>query len=255
MPRKKKADTKEEAPVAEEFIPDAFVIRTTTSDGKAYGGFQWPMTVGTVVECPDWKPIAACGYGFHGNLDGVGDWGLLSGAHDALWWIVGVKRSECIDLSGKVKFPRGKIIYIGSINGALCQITKEWRRIVDEACKAATESQAKQDFAHASTAGQEAHASTAGQEAHASTAGLKAHASTAGLKAHASTAGQHSVSSGLGFNNRAKAAKDGAIVLVNSDRWTGEIFAIRASKVGENGIKPDTWYELSRTGEFQEIAE
>ena len=45
------------------------------------------------------------------------------------------------------------------------------------------------------------------------------------------------------------AGKTGAIVLVyrNDD---GEIIHIRASKVGENGIKPDVWYELDEDGRF-----
>jgi hypothetical protein len=29
---------------------------------------------------------------------------------------------------------------------------------------------------------------------------------------------------------------------------------IRASKVGENGIKPDVWYALDAAGEFKEAA-
>jgi hypothetical protein len=33
----------------------------------------------------------------------------------------------------------------------------------------------------------------------------------------------------------------------------GEIVHIRASKVGENGIKPDVWYSLSADGEFVEL--
>jgi hypothetical protein len=32
----------------------------------------------------------------------------------------------------------------------------------------------------------------------------------------------------------------------------GEIVHIRASKVGENGIKPDTWYTLDKDGQFVE---
>ena len=34
----------------------------------------------------------------------------------------------------------------------------------------------------------------------------------------------------------------------------GKIIHIRASKVGENGIKPDTWYTLDAAGEFKEAA-
>jgi hypothetical protein len=33
----------------------------------------------------------------------------------------------------------------------------------------------------------------------------------------------------------------------------GEILHIRASKVGENGIKPNVWYSLDESGEFVEL--
>ena len=44
-----------------------------------------------------------------------------------------------------------------------------------------------------------------------------------------------------------------AIVLSNRDD-EGVIHHIRASKVGENGIKPDTWYSLDDSGNFVEAA-
>ncbi|WP_237713061.1 hypothetical protein [Serratia sp. M24T3] len=55
----------------------------------------------------------------------------------------------------------------------------------------------------------------------------------------------------FGESGKAKASASGAIVLCyrNDD---GEIIHIRASKVGDNGIKPDTWYSLSEDGEFEE---
>jgi len=33
----------------------------------------------------------------------------------------------------------------------------------------------------------------------------------------------------------------------------GELIHIRASKVGDNGIKADAWYQLSEDGEFVEV--
>ena len=47
------------------------------------------------------------------------------------------------------------------------------------------------------------------------------------------------------------ARNTGAIVLVRRDE-KGNITHIRASKVGDNGIKPDTWYELDGDGQFVE---
>jgi hypothetical protein len=35
----------------------------------------------------------------------------------------------------------------------------------------------------------------------------------------------------------------------------GTIVAIRAAKVGDAGIQPDTWYRLSATGDFEEVSE
>ena len=55
----------------------------------------------------------------------------------------------------------------------------------------------------------------------------------------------------IGLRGRAKAAQGGAIVLVNHDEHNN-IRYIRASKVGENGIKPDVFYLLNDAGEFEE---
>jgi hypothetical protein len=61
----------------------------------------------------------------------------------------------------------------------------------------------------------------------------------------------HSVAVGAGYENKARAASGCAIVLVYRNN-EGEIVHIRASKVGENGIKPDVWYSLDADGEFVE---
>ena len=62
-----------------------------------------------------------------------------------------------------------------------------------------------------------------------------------------------SVAVGAGYANKAKAANGCAIVLVHRND-NCKIVHIRASKVGENGIKPDVFYTLDADGEFQEVA-
>ena len=79
---------------ADDFEPDAIMLRTTDKDGKDYSGFQWPMQVGAVVVCPDWNNKAECGGGLHGYVDGLGNRSNLSNNSDALWWIVGIVRSR-----------------------------------------------------------------------------------------------------------------------------------------------------------------
>ena len=60
-----------------------------------------------------------------------------------------------------------------------------------------------------------------------------------------------SVAVGVGYANKAKAATGCAIVLVHRND-DGAIIHIRASKVGDSGIKPDVFYTLSADGEFVE---
>jgi hypothetical protein len=86
-------------------------LRTTDAQGRAHGGFQWPLKIGATVTAPDWKPTAECGNGLHGLLDGLGDSSHLSFYGDAVWWIV--EAADAIDLQGKHKFPSCKVIAFG----------------------------------------------------------------------------------------------------------------------------------------------
>ena len=88
----------------------------------------------------------------------------------------------------------------------------------------------------------------------ASSTGIRGAASSTGDYGAASSTGKHSVAMAVGLDSRAMSSETGAIVLVrrNDD---GEIVHIRASKVGENGIKAGVWYALDETGEFVEVGE
>ncbi|EAB4390792.1 hypothetical protein KYU51_001805 [Salmonella enterica] len=65
----------------------------------------------------------------------------------------------------------------------------------------------------------------------------------------AEVSGSQSVAASLGIEGKARASEGGAIVLCYRDE-DGELIHIRASKVGENGIMPNTWYQLDKDGEF-----
>ncbi len=79
-------------------------------------------------------------------------------------------------------------------------------------------------------------------------------ASATGDHGAASATGKASVAAATGLNGSAKGASGCAIVLVRRD-VDGTIIHIRASKVGENGVKPGVWYSLDENGEFMECAE
>ncbi|HHH0970668.1 TPA: hypothetical protein ACPZP4_000491 [Yersinia enterocolitica] len=76
-------------------------------------------------------------------------------------------------------------------------------------------------------------------------------ATNTGNQSAAEVSGSQSVAASFGEGGKAKASENGAIVLCYRDD-DGEIIHIRASKVGENGIKPDVWYSLNEDGEFKE---
>ena len=65
--------------------------------------------------------------------------------------------------------------------------------------------------------------------------------------------GTGSVAVATGTEGRAMAGEDGAIALCYRDETDGRLSHIRASKVGENGIKPSVWYMLDKNGEFVEV--
>ncbi|HAU3032510.1 TPA: hypothetical protein JC972_002182, partial [Salmonella enterica] len=65
----------------------------------------------------------------------------------------------------------------------------------------------------------------------------------------AEVSGSQSVAASLGIEGKARASEGGAIALCYRDE-DGELIHIRASKVGENGIMPNTWYQLNEDGEF-----
>ena len=103
----------------------------------------------------------------------------------------------------------------------------------------------------AGNTGNQSVASNTGYQSVASNVGYKSVASNVGYKSVAEVSGLQSVACALGAESKAKAAAGGAIVCVyrNDD---GDLIHIRAAKVGDDGIKADTWYMLDDTGEFVE---
>jgi hypothetical protein len=89
----------------------ALMLRTSDADGRSHGGFQWPSE--GFVCAPDWDLRVVCGGGLHGALRGEGDGSMFSWSKDALWQVVEVDTRQVVDLGGKVKVPRGWVIYSG----------------------------------------------------------------------------------------------------------------------------------------------
>ncbi|HCK4607168.1 TPA: hypothetical protein N0G91_002306 [Pseudomonas aeruginosa] len=106
----------------------------------------------------------------------------------------------------------------------------------------------------ASNTGYQSAASNTGNRSAASNTGDYSAASNTGYQSAAEVSGKESVAASLGIEGRARASAGSAIVLCHRDD-EGRLIHIRASKVGENGVEPDTWYQLNAEGEFVEFDE
>jgi len=112
-------------------------------------------------------------------------------------------------------------------------------------------SSATGDRSASSATGDRSASSATGYQSASSATGDRSASSATGYQSASSVSGKNSVAMNIGYHGKAKAAENGAIVLCNHDE-TGNLRHIRASKVGENGIKPDTFYILNGNNEFEE---
>ena len=103
----------------------------------------------------------------------------------------------------------------------------------------------------ASATGDQGAASATGYQGAASATGTRGAASATGYQGAASATGDQGAAMACGYAGKAMGAIGNALFLVYRD----DDYVIRkaaAAIVGENGIKPDTWYSLSAEGEFIE---
>ncbi|EIL8818472.1 hypothetical protein LMF84_004600 [Salmonella enterica] len=103
----------------------------------------------------------------------------------------------------------------------------------------------------ATNTGDRSAATNTGNQSAATNTGYQSAATNTGNWSAAEVSGSQSVAASLGIEGKARASEGGAIVLCYRDK-NGELIHIRASKVGENGIMPNTWYQLNEDGEFVE---
>ena len=104
----------------------------------------------------------------------------------------------------------------------------------------------------ATNTGYQSAATNTGNRSAATNTGYQSAATNTGNRSAAEVSGCGSVAIAIGWNSKSKADNDGAIVCVYRD-CNGNLMHIKASKVGENGIKANTWYTLDANGEFIEV--
>ena len=108
------------------------------------------------------------------------------------------------------------------------------------------------DWSAATNTGYQSAATNTGNQSVATNTGDWSAATNTGNRSATEVSGKQSIAVALGWQSKAKASIDGAIVCVYRNDH-GELIHIKASKVGENNIKADTWYTLDGFGEFVEV--
>ncbi len=142
-------------------------------------------------------------------------------------------------------------------------------------CEPAKEAHATGDSSASSTTGDRSASSATGDRSASSTTGDISASSTTGDRSASSATGYssasmangwsstseitsnedkplHAVAAAFGGESRARAPEGSAIVLCYRNN-KGHLIHIRASKVGDNGIKPNVWYSLDKNCEFVEV--
>ena len=108
------------------------------------------------------------------------------------------------------------------------------------------------NWSAATNTGDRSAATNTGDQSAATNTGDRSAATNTGNWSVAEVSGRGSIAITIGHNSKSKADNGGAIVCVYRD-CSGNLMHIKASKVGENGIKANTWYTLDANGEFVEV--
>ena len=234
------------------------ILRTCSADMSAYGGFVWPES--GPVECPDWDPAPECGNGLHGALWGEGNGSLLDWSEDARWLVVAVAAADIVDLGGKVKFPRGNVVYCGDRLGAAAYIQRPGRVVIGGTATAGDRGTATAGDRGTATAGDHGTATagyygtaTAGDcgtatagDGGTATAGYGSEATagdfgaaTAGYRGTATAGYGGTATAGIG--GIATAGEGGVIQLA---WWDGTRRRVAVGYVGEDGIRAGVAYRV-----------
>jgi len=247
---------------------EVLILRRIPKNRTTRNNFVWPEGVGVEVECPDWNPNAECGGGLHGwPLGfGLGD-GCEYDIIDDIWLVVGCKPEDVVgELGGraKCKFRRGVTRLEGSFFDAMAYVRKYFEDCVAAMAKESTgdssmaaasgdssmaaasgnssRAAASGNSSTAAASGNSSRAAASGNSSKAASSGEYSTAAASGNYSKAAASGQHTIAAVCGLGGRVRVGENGAFAISYWDDDNGYYFI--TGKVGENGIKPDTWYEV-----------
>jgi hypothetical protein len=146
--------------------------------------------------------------------------------------IVEIDSATAVDLDGKVKFPSGVVVFAGDRNSA-----PKWLSEHGGAGRAIVGSKNTGGYGSTNTGG------------YGSTNTGGDHSTNTGGDHSKNTGGDHSKNTG-GVGSTAKSGDLGVIAV---DWWDGKRRRIAVGYVGEDGIKPNTFYRCDESGKLVEV--
>jgi hypothetical protein len=214
---------------------EVLIAKCVSQDGRSYGGFQWPLTVGATVEAPDWRDDGECGGGLHGWpwLFSVGDG--KDPDYAGTWIVFGAVAEDVRDLGGKVKVRRGVVRCVGSYMQVVRYLHPGQLAWIAHAAMGAATSTG--DGGAATSTGYMGAASSTGDWSAASSTGDRGAASSTGDWSAASSTGDRGAASSTGYMGAASSTGARGAASSTGD-WgaassTGDMGA--ASSTGDGG--------------------
>src|SRR3990167_834559 len=201
-----------------------YILKCIKSDYTSHMGFAYPRDVGATVAAPDWDSSPVCGGGIHGWLHGVGNIHSCDYINDeGVIWLVLIADTPVIDLGGKVKFPSATIAHIGDMHSAVAFLLAHDPLSVGQPVIGASVTSGD----HGTSASGHHGISTSGD--------------------HGTSASGYKGTSASGDGGTSTSGEGGILQIEYHDRAAGR-YRRAVAYVGENGILPNTPYQLD--GEY-----
>lgn len=215
-------------------------------------GFQFELGKTFIHE----GDVRACNSGFHACEYPLGVFNYYSPAKSRF---AVVEQTGELSRGGGDSKVSSRAIHIKEEIGIQALITAALEFIMSR-CDPASSAHATGDMSASSATGGRSASSATGYSSASSATGDMSASLTTGFESHSEILPypdgnpMNAIAIAAGGDSWARAPEGCAIVLCYRDH-DGKIIHVRASKVGENGVKPGVWYSLDENGEFMECAE
>jgi len=206
-------------------------------------GFQFELGKTFIHE----GDVRACNSGFHACEYPLGVFNYYSPAKSRF---AVVEQTGELSRGGGDSKVSSRAIHIKEEIGIQALITAALEFIMSR-CDPASSAHATGDMSASSATGGRSASSATGDMSASLTTGFESHSE---ILPYPDGNPMNAIAIAAGGDSWARAPEGCAIVLCYRDH-DGKIIHVRASKVGENGVKPNVWYSLDENGEFMECAE